>query len=314
MSVSSPVTSWLVTVFGASVRPASMNAVRAALTAAGARTGPDRQLGAGPVHAVAVDVDLPGPADRLRSDLAEVTAGLPEDVAVVPRSMTGPGPRVVVTDVDSTFIRGEVIEMLAAHAGREAEVRAVTEAAMRGELDFAASLHQRVRALAGLDVRVLDEVRDGLELTPGAVELCVAAPRLGYEVALVSGGFAEIIEPVATRLGIRRVRANRLETADGRLTGRVLGPVVGRSAKAEALREFAAEDGVPLARTVAVGDGANDLEMLATAGLGIAFLAKPVVQAQADAVINLPRLDAVLTLLGYTRAQIEADLAGQRST
>lgn len=203
-----------------------------------------------------------------------------------------------MSDVDSTLITGEVIEMLAGHAGTREAVAAVTERAMRGELDFTASLHERVATLAGLPVEVLDAVRDEVELTPGAERLVRTVQDAGWPVGLVSGGFHEVVDPLAERLGITFVRANRLEVVGGRLTGRVTGPVVDAHAKADALREMAAAEGVPLEHTVAIGDGANDLEMLATAGLGIAYRAKPVVAARADmSVVDQP-LDAVLPLLG----------------
>ena len=220
------------------------------------------------------------------------------DIAVSPAGLARRGRRLVVMDVDSTLITGEVIEMLAEHAGRAEEVRAVTEAAMAGELDFATSLHRRVAALEGLDVGILDEVRAQVRLTPGARTLCRTLRELGFSIALVSGGFAEIVEPLGREVGATYVRANRLDVADGRLTGRVDGPVVDRAGKAAALREFAERENLPLSRTVAIGDGANDLEMLAVAGLGIAFNAKPVVQAQADTSVNVPYLDSVLYLLG----------------
>ncbi|MDT0164965.1 phosphoserine phosphatase SerB [Actinotalea sp. AC32] len=208
-----------------------------------------------------------------------------------------PRRRLVVTDVDSTLITGEVIEMLADRAGSRAEVAAVTERAMRGEIDFRRSLHERVATLAGLPVTVLDDVRHEVELTPGAERLVAELHAAGWPVGLVSGGFAEVVEPLAASLGIRFVRANRLEVVDEHLTGRVTGPVVDAEAKAAALREFAAAEGVALEDTVAIGDGANDLAMLAAAGFGIAFNAKPVVCAQADvAVLDAP-LDAVLELL-----------------
>lgn len=208
------------------------------------------------------------------------------------------GPRrLVVMDVDSTLITGEVVEMLAAHAGPHAlaEVAAVTEAAMRGELDFAASLHARVAALAGLPATVLADVLAEVELTPGARELVAELHARGWPVGLVSGGFCEVVEPLAERLGITMVRANRLEVADGHLTGRVQGDVVDRAAKARALAEYAAAAGVPMDRTVAIGDGANDLDMVAAAGVGVAFNAKPVLAEAADAVVR-GRLDAVLDL------------------
>ncbi|TNC17196.1 phosphoserine phosphatase SerB [Georgenia sp. 311] len=201
-------------------------------------------------------------------------------------------------DVDSTLITAEVIELLAEHAGTREQVAEVTERAMRGELDFAASLRERVATLAGLDVAVLEEVRVAVELSAGARELVAAVQERGGRVGLVSGGFLEVVGPLAAELGIDHVEANRLEVDGGRLTGRTTGPVVDRAAKERHLRAWAQADGVPLARVVAVGDGANDLDMLAAAGLGVAYCAKPVVQEQARAAVTFPRLDAVLGLLG----------------
>lgn len=204
--------------------------------------------------------------------------------------------RLIVTDVDSTFFRQEVIELIAEHAGTRDDVAAVTERAMRGELDFAASLRERVATLAGVPVEALDKVRAAVELTPGARELVAECQARGWAFGLVSGGFAEIVEPIAAELGIELLRANRLEVADGVLTGRTVGPVIDREAKAATLREWAAALDIPLAHTVAVGDGANDLGMIEIAGVGVAFNAKPVVRAQAPHSIE-GRLDAVLTLL-----------------
>jgi phosphoserine phosphatase len=216
-------------------------------------------------------------------------------------------------DVDSTLIQDEVIELLAAHADRELEVAEVTERAMRGELDFEQSLHERVRCLAGLDVSIFEEVRRSVRLTPGARTLVRTVRRLGFSVAVVSGGFIEIVQPLATELGITHAHANRLEVRDGKLTGRVEGTVVDRAEKARALRRFADAEGLPLSRTVAIGDGANDLDMLATAGLGIAFNAKPVVREQADASVTVPYLDTVLFMLGISREDVEdAEAADQR--
>ncbi|GIJ00227.1 phosphoserine phosphatase [Sediminihabitans luteus] len=209
-----------------------------------------------------------------------------------------PGPRrLVVMDVDSTLISQEVIELLAEHAGTRELVAEVTERAMRGELDFAASLRERVATLAGVRVDALDAVRAAATYTPGAPELVAELHRRGWVVALVSGGFAEVVGALAEPLGITRFLANHLEVADGALTGRTTGAVVDRAAKAVALREFAAAEGIALEHTVAIGDGANDLDMIAAAGIGIAFAAKPVVRAQAPYAVDGPRLDAVLDVI-----------------
>lgn len=206
-------------------------------------------------------------------------------------------PRLIVLDVDSTLITAEVIELIARRAGTESEVAAVTEAAMRGEIDFGESLRQRVTTLEGVPDTVFADVLDEVELTPGAETLIGTLQSEGWTAALVSGGFVEVVAPLAARVGVELFRANRLEVRDGRLTGRTIGPVIDRQAKADALAEYAYQLGVALEDTVAVGDGANDLGMMAVAGLGVAFNAKPVVQAQADVAVNAPGLDAVLDVI-----------------
>ena len=242
----------------------------------------------------------------LRKGLAAIASRHGIDIAVERGGLARRAKRLIVFDVDSTLIQGEVIEMLAAHAGREAEVAAVTEAAMRGEIDFAESLNQRVAALAGLDAGVLDEVAASLELTPGARTTIRTLHRLGYHCGVVSGGFRQVIDGLAHELELDFVRANTLEVRDGKLTGRVTGEIIDRPAKASALRSFAEQVGVPMEQTIAVGDGANDIDMLSVAGLGIAFNAKPALREVADAALNHPFLDAVLFILGVTRDEIEA--------
>lgn len=263
-----------------------------------------RRLARTPVTAIELDVSGVEVVE-LRRRVAEVSAESGCDASVAAAGLARRGRRLVVMDVDSTLIQDEVIEMLAAHAGREAEVAEVTERAMRGELDFAESLHARVAVLEGLPVEVLDDVRAAIRLTPGARTLVRTLKRLGFTVGVVSGGFIEVVRPLADELGITYAQANTLEVADGKLTGRMLGEVVDREGKARALAHFAQNEGLPLERTVAIGDGANDLDMLALAGLGVAFNAKPVVRAQADAAVNVPYLDSVLFLLGISREDIE---------
>ncbi len=296
-----------VTVLADPLTPAALAEVCAAVATTGANIDRIRQLSRTPVGSVEMDVSGADP-EALRRLLAARSAELGVDVAVSPAGLARHGRRLVVLDVDSTLIQDEVIELLAAHAGRAREVAAVTERAMAGELDFTASLHERVAALAGLDVAVLEQVRGAVRLTPGAQTLCRVLRDLGFTLGVVSGGFVEVVEPLARGLGITHVRANGLEVAGGRLTGRVRGPVVDRAAKARALAEFAAAEGLPMARTVAVGDGANDLDMLAAAGLGIAFNAKPVVRDRADTALTAPYLDSVLHLLGLTREEVEESL------
>mgnify|MGYP000872169477 FL=1 len=250
--------------------------------------------------------------DRLRPALVKAAAEAGFDVSVSPAGLARQGRRLVVMDVDSTLIRDEVIELLAAHAGCEDQVREVTERAMRGEIDFAESLRERVAVLAGLPASIFEQVRAAVRLTPGARTLVATLRDLGLSIGVVSGGFTEIVAPLAADLGITYVHANSLEVVDGHLTGKVLGPIVDRAAKAAKLREWAAAEHLPLSRTIAIGDGANDLDMLSAAGLGIAFNAKPTVRASADTSLNLPYLDAVLFLLGLSREEVE-DAAAMRA-
>ena len=238
--------------------------------------------------------------------MARVAVDEGVDIALEDYSLSRRAKRLIVFDVDSTLIQGEVIEMLAARAGAQAAVAAVTEAAMRGELDFAESLHRRVATLAGLPAEVLDDVGEQIELTPGARTTLRTLRRLGYYCGVVSGGFRQVIDPLAHELKMDFVAANELEIVDGKLTGRVIGPVIDRAGKAKALRDFAAQAGVPMEQTVAVGDGANDIDMLSAAGLGVAFNAKPALREVADASLSHPYLDTVLFILGITRGEIEA--------
>jgi len=203
-----------------------------------------------------------------------------------------------VLDVDSTLIEDEVIELIAERAGTREQVAAVTERAMRGELDFAQSLRERVATLTGLDAAVIDGVRDEVRLTRGVPELIAGVHAAGGMIAAVSGGFHEVLDPLAERIGLDAWRANRLAVDGGRLTGAVDGPIVDAAGKASALREWATAFSVPIERTVAIGDGANDLAMMAEAGLSIAFDAKPRVRAEADLALDVRDLSAVLGVLG----------------
>jgi phosphoserine phosphatase len=256
-----------------------------------------------------------GDDDALRALVARIAAEASVDIAVERSGLGRRAKRLIVFDVDSTLITGEVIEMLAERTGHLAEVEQVTAAAMRGELDFEAALRRRVSLLAGLDAGVLDEVAAGLQLTPGARTTVRTLRRLGFRCGIVSGGFTQVTRHLVGTLSLDFSAANTLEVEDGRLTGRLVGPVVDRAGKAAALVRFAAESGVPLSQTVAVGDGANDIDMLSTAGLGIAFNAKPAVVEHADTALNQPFLDPVLFILGITRDEVEAaDAADGLST
>jgi phosphoserine phosphatase len=294
-----------VTIIGTPLRASAMAAVAGRIADAGANIDRIERMARYPV--TAIDLHVSGAdTDALRSVVAVEAARQGVDIAVQPANLLRRGTRLIVMDVDSTLVQGEVIEMLAAHAGCAAEVVAVTESAMRGEIDFEESLRARVRLLEGVEVGALDEVYDAIVLAPGARTLVRTLRRLGYRFAIVSGGFSQITDRLAADLGIHFSRANELEIADGRLTGRIVGAVVDRAGKAAALRQFAAEVGVSEAAVIAIGDGANDLDMLNAAGLGIAFNAKPIVRDAADTAVSVPYLDAIMYLLGITREEIEA--------
>jgi phosphoserine phosphatase len=294
-----------VSLLGSPLSPEAINAIAGRIAASGANIDRITRLAQDPVTCVELDVSGADPA-TLRSELAQEAAHRHVDVAVQRGGLQRRAMRLIVMDVDSTLIQDEVIDLLADRAGCAAEVAKVTEATMRGELDFEASLRERVALLAGLSEDVLNGVRDALRLTPGARTLIRTLKRLGYRCGIVSGGFTQIIDPLAAELGIDYVAANVLQIADGTLTGQVAGPVIDRAGKAAALRRFAEQAGVPLSQTVAVGDGANDLDMIAAAGLGIAFNAKPVVRDAADTALSLPYLDTVLYLLGISSDEVEA--------
>ena len=204
---------------------------------------------------------------------------------------------LVVFDVDSTLIEDEVIELLAEAAGKRDEVKAITDAAMAGDLDFSQSLSARVAMLAGVPEDALVQAFTRVRVTAGARELIAAIHRAGGKAAAVSGGFSQVLEPLAKDLELDFHRANTLEIVDGKLTGKTIGPVIDRSAKAAALAEWARELGLAAVSTIAVGDGANDLEMMAAAGIGVAFNAKPLVRASADLVLEGESLEPLIAIL-----------------
>ena len=293
-----------VTLLGSPLAPAAITAIAGRIAASGANIDRIGRLAQRPVTCIEMDVSGGDPG-LLREDLAQAAVAQGVDVAVQRGGLHRRALRLIVMDVDSTLIRDEVIDLLAARAGCASQVAKVTEAAMRGELDFAASLRERVGLLAGLDVSALDEVRRELRLTAGARTLISTLSGLGYKSGIVSGGFTQVVAPLAAELGIDYVAANSLEMAAGKLTGRLSGPVIDRAGKADALRRFASEAGVPLSQTVAVGDGANDLDMIAAAGLGVAFNARPVVRDAADTSLSVPYLDAILYLLGISSEEMQ---------
>lgn len=287
--------------YGVKLSPAELEHLRSLLTGSGASFSAESRTGDARFEVYAVDFAVEsGTAAEIAALRQEVaSAGFTGmDTAIVPASLREAPRKFLIMDVDSTLIQQEVIELLAAYAGKKEEVTAVTEAAMRGELDFAQSLHARVAVLAGLPAGVVDSVRAEVKLSEGAADLVAAFKAAGHAVAVVSGGFNQILRPIAEDLGMDYWIANELEIVDGALTGKVLGAVIDRAAKEKYLREWAAAEGIPMEHTIAVGDGANDLDMLSAAGIGVAFNAKPAVRAAADAAVNLPYLDAVRHIAG----------------
>lgn len=294
-----------VTALGQPLRPAAIAAISEKLALHNANIERIYRTASDPITVFEFIVSG-APQIEIRTALAEVSRQYEVDIAVQPGGLMRWAKRLILLDVDSTLIEQEVIDLLAAKAGVQEAVKAITDRAMHGEIDFAQSLQTRVSLLAGLPVEVIAQVQREITLTPGARTLIRTLQRLGHSVAVVSGGFIEVIEPLLKELGIGLYRANSLEVKEGFLTGRTQGPVIDRLAKAAALREFASFAGIELGQTIAIGDGANDLDMIALAGLGIAFNAKPAVRAAADSSLSQPYLDSVLYLMGIAREDVES--------
>jgi phosphoserine phosphatase len=294
-----------VTILGSPLLPSAMAAIAGRIAAGGANIDRIGLLAHYPVTCIEMDVSG-ADARRLRAELSTEAVMQEVDVAVQRGGLLRRAMRLIVIDVDSTLIQGEVIELLAKRAGCADQVAEVTDLAMRGEIDFTTALRDRVALLAGLDAAVLEDVRRELRLTPGAQTLIRTLKRLGYRCGIVSGGFEQVTDALVQLLGIDYSAANKLEIADGKLTGKLEGPIIDREGKARMLARFATLAGIPLSQAVAIGDGANDLDMITRAGLGIAFNAKPVVRDAADASVSVPYLDAILYLLGISRDEVEA--------
>ena len=293
-----------VVALGNPLAPTAIAAIASAVATRGGNIERIHRTASYPITAIEFIVSGADQTD-VKQCLAEVTTTHSVDIAVSPGGLMRWAKKLVVMDVDSTLIQQEVIELLADKAGVHEKVKEITDAAMRGELDFAASLRARVALLEGLPESVITDIQQEIALTPGARTLVKTLHQLGHSVAVVSGGFTSVIEPLIKELGISHYRANTLEVIDGKLTGKVIEPIIDRAAKATALRDFAEIEGVQLEQTVAIGDGANDLDMISIAGLGIAFNAKPAVKAAAASSVSAPYLDSVLYLLGITREDIE---------
>ena len=262
------------------------------------------QLATEPVSCVELIVRA-ADAGELRAALVQAADDTGVDIAVEQAGLRRRAKRLVVLDVDSTLIRDEVIDLLAERAGVAEQVTAIAEQTVAGEMEFCESLNARVALLAGLPIAEVEAVRDALRLTPGAAAFVHTLRRLGYQVGVVSGGFTVFTDRFVEELGLDFAAANELEIVDGRVTGKVLGTVLDRAGRAAALEGFAEQFGVPLSQTVAVGDGANDSDMLAAAGMGIAFNAKSALRGGADTSVNLPFLDTVLFVLGIPREEID---------
>ncbi|MGI9017112.1 MAG: phosphoserine phosphatase SerB [Euzebya sp.] len=300
-----PVDRHHVNILGQPLRPQAVADITAAIAGVGGNIERIERLSRYPILSFELLVSGIQDTATLKAAVGPAAAAARIDVAVQRAGLYRRAKRLIVFDVDSTLIDGEVIELLAEHRGCAEEVREVTAQAMRGELDFEQSLRTRVALLKGCPAEALDHVRMHLRMTPGARTVMRTLSRLGYVTAIVSGGFTQITDSLAQELGVDHAYANTLEIIDGTLTGGLVGPIIDRAGKAQRLEAVAQLEGVPLSQTVAVGDGANDLDMLSTAGLGIAFNAKRIVADQAEVAVNVPYLDAVLFLLGITREEIE---------
>ena len=293
-----------VVVLSQDLKPGSLAAIASAIADTGGNIERIQRTASFPVTAIECVVSG-AQTQALKNALTPLAAQHSVDIAVSPGGLMRWAKKLVLMDVDSTLISQEVIELLGAKAGVVEQVKAITDRAMAGEIDFEESLRERVALLKGLPESVLIEVRSEISLTPGAKTLVTTLQKLGHTVAVVSGGFIDVIEPLLNSLDIVHYRANTLEISQGVLTGGLVGPIVDRAAKAQALRDFAAIEKVEIEQTVAIGDGANDLDMIALAGLGIAFNAKPAVRAAADSALSAPYLDSVLYLLGISREDVE---------
>jgi len=288
-----------VIIIGEEIRPISLALVAAEVTKLGGNIDDIRRLSSAPIIALELFLSLPNSdIKQVQSALSKVAVANRIDLSVQLGGSASQLKRVVLLDMDSTLIEEEVIDILASYAGKSQIASEITKKAMAGEMDFNHSLNSRVSLLAGLDESVLMNARKQITFTTGAQALVEQLHKLGHEVGVVSGGFIDVIEPILHSLKVDFYRANKLEIQDGKLTGKLVGKIVDSDEKAIALQEFANLAGVDLQQTVAIGDGANDLKMIQTAGLGIAFNAKPKVVESADSTISFRDLSAVLPLMG----------------
>jgi len=288
-----------VVIIGESIKPIGLASVADEIARLGGNIIAIRRTATTPVLAIELKIEIPNKSIKeVQRSLAKVAITNRIDLAVEPSSRAREAKRLVLLDMDSTLIQQEVIDLLAKHAGKLDQVSQITERAMAGDLDFSQALSARVALLAGLDQSVIELVRKEITLTNGAKELIETLHKQGHKVGVVSGGFLDVIEPILKNLKIDFYRANKLEIMNGKLTGKTEGAIIDRVAKFSSLQEFAKIEGVELSQTVAIGDGANDLDMIEAAGLGIAFNAKPKVAAAAATTISTSDLSTVLLLMG----------------
>lgn len=288
-----------VVIIGESIKPIGLASVADEIARLGGNIIAIRRTATTPVLAIELNIEIPNKSIKeVQRSLAKVAITNRIDLAVEPSSRAREAKRLVLLDMDSTLIQQEVIDLLAKHAGKLDQVSQITERAMAGDLDFSQALSARVALLAGLDQSVIELVRKEITLTNGAKELIETLHKQGHKVGVVSGGFLDVIEPILKNLKIDFYRANKLEIMNGKLTGKTEGAIIDRVAKFSSLQEFAKIEGVELSQTVAIGDGANDLDMIEAAGLGIAFNAKPKVAAAAATTISTSDLSTVLLLMG----------------
>ena len=288
-----------VVIIGESIKPIGLAAVADEIARLGGNIIAIRRTATTPVLAIELNIEIPNKSIKeVQRSLAKVAITNRIDLAVEPSSRAREAKRLVLLDMDSTLIQQEVIDLLAKHAGKLDQVSQITERAMAGDLDFSQALSARVALLAGLDQSVIELVRKEITLTNGAKELIETLHKQGHKVGVVSGGFLDVIEPILKDLKIDFYRANKLEIMNGKVTGKTEGAIIDRVAKFSSLQEFAKIEGVELSQTVAIGDGANDLDMIEAAGLGIAFNAKPKVAAAAATTISTSDLSTVLLLMG----------------
>jgi len=290
-----------VVVVGNAIKPSGLAAVASQIAKLGGNISAIKRTAIDPLISIELELSIPNNSLKaVQGALALVATENKIDLAVEPGGLQRKSKRIVMLDMDSTLIEQEVINLLGQAAGKSSEIEAITDKAMAGDLDFKTALIERVSLLKGLDHNILSQVRDQISLTKGTKKLVDELHQQGHKVGVVSGGFIEVIEPILKSLEIDFYRANKLKIQDGVLTGEIDGPLIDSHAKRMALEEFADQEQVQLEQTVAIGDGANDLEMIKAAGLGIAFNAKPKVAAAADTTISNQDLSTVLLLMGIS--------------